>query len=610
MHRFHSRAKQRTAARRHTSRASASAQTLEALEDRRLLSVAPAINVFTAGESATTFSSPTIGQTTIPAGRAVFVHALDTPMSDATKLNSRFQWNFGDTGSTYFDRIDRNVWARRAGTAEAYHRLKSGADYIDVDMGTWNGYSQVGDDTSVDYANHGFNTTTFAPSSTSVAATFGREVDSNTHDFTGCPRPLTSGTSAVWSAGAVEAASQTVPSAPTNLTASAVSSSQINLAWTDTSNNETGFQIERKTGSGSYAVVATVGAGVTSYSDIGLTSATTYFYQVRSTNGAGASAPSSSASATTQAAPPPSGTIKVNFQTATSATPAGYLADAGVVFANRGNGYSYGWNVTTYTSDRNHTRSPDQRYDTQAHTQKNGNISTWEIGLPNGMYSVRLVAGDPSAYDSTYKFNLEGVVALDAVPNGNNYWIESTTSVTASDGKLTLSNAAGSANNKIAFLDIAPLNQMINVNFQTAASATPSGYVGDTGAVYADRGNGYSYGWNATTYTTDRDHTRSPDQRYDTQAHTQKNGANGIWEVGLANGSYTVKLVAGDPSAYDSVYKFNLEGVLALNGTPNGSNYWIESTATVTVSDGRLTLSNATGSSNNKISFLEITRLS
>src|SRR6266536_796321 len=35
------------------------------------------------------------------------------------------------------------------------------------------------------------------------------------------------------------------PAAPTNLTATAASSSQINLSWTDNSNNETGFKVDR-----------------------------------------------------------------------------------------------------------------------------------------------------------------------------------------------------------------------------------------------------------------------------------------------------------------------------------------------------------------------------
>ncbi len=93
----------------------------------------------------------------------------------------------------------------------------------------------------------------------------------------------------------------TVISAPTNLTATAVSSSQINLSWTDNSNDETGFKIERKTGaSGTYSQIATVGANVTTYSDTGLTSNTTYYYRVRAYNAAGESGYSNEANATTQ----------------------------------------------------------------------------------------------------------------------------------------------------------------------------------------------------------------------------------------------------------------------------------------------------------------------
>jgi hypothetical protein len=91
------------------------------------------------------------------------------------------------------------------------------------------------------------------------------------------------------------------PAAPTGLAASAVSSSQINLSWTDNASNETGFKIERKTGSGgTWSQVATVGAGVTGYSNTGLSASTTYTYRVRATNSAGDSGYSNEANATTQ----------------------------------------------------------------------------------------------------------------------------------------------------------------------------------------------------------------------------------------------------------------------------------------------------------------------
>jgi glucose/arabinose dehydrogenase len=147
------------------------------------------------------------------------------------------------------------------------------------------------------------------------------------------------------------------------------------------------------------------------------------------------------------------------------------------------------------------------------------------------------------------------------------------------------------------------------INFQPAAAAIPAGYLADSGAVYADRGNGATYGWNAdaSAITRDRNASSSPDQRYDTLIHLQKpENPNGVWEIAVPNGTYTVRLVAGDASNYDSVFRTNVEGVLALSGTPTSTTRWIEGTATVTVSDGRLTVGNGSGASNNKLCFIEI----
>src|SRR5205085_6625239 len=96
-----------------------------------------------------------------------------------------------------------------------------------------------------------------------------------------------------------------VPAAPSNLSASPVSSSQINLTWQDNSDNEDGFRIERATGSSdAFSEIASVGAGVTSYSSTGLSASTLYRYRVRAHGTAGYSDYSNVASATTQASAP------------------------------------------------------------------------------------------------------------------------------------------------------------------------------------------------------------------------------------------------------------------------------------------------------------------
>jgi C1A family cysteine protease len=91
------------------------------------------------------------------------------------------------------------------------------------------------------------------------------------------------------------------PSPPGGLTATAASSSQINLKWVDQSSSELGFKIERCEGPlcTNFSQVATVGANVTSYSSTGLKANTTYTYQVRAYITGADSNYSNSASATT-----------------------------------------------------------------------------------------------------------------------------------------------------------------------------------------------------------------------------------------------------------------------------------------------------------------------
>ena len=89
------------------------------------------------------------------------------------------------------------------------------------------------------------------------------------------------------------------PAAPTALLASAVSSSQINLGWSDNASDESGYSIERSADGVNFSAIASTGAGVTAYSDSGLVAATTYFYRVAAFNANGNSAYSNISSATT-----------------------------------------------------------------------------------------------------------------------------------------------------------------------------------------------------------------------------------------------------------------------------------------------------------------------
>ena len=102
-------------------------------------------------------------------------------------------------------------------------------------------------------------------------------------------------------ASAVTMDAPATPAAPTNLVATAVSRSQINLTWADNATNETGFSIERCKGATctNFTQIATVGTNLTTFANTGLNANTSYRYRVRAYNNSGSSAYSNTALAKT-----------------------------------------------------------------------------------------------------------------------------------------------------------------------------------------------------------------------------------------------------------------------------------------------------------------------
>lgn len=97
------------------------------------------------------------------------------------------------------------------------------------------------------------------------------------------------------------------PETPSGLSATGGLTS-IELSWTANSDDETEFRIHRRTGSGSHQQIATVGAGVTSFTDSDVEPATTYGYRVRACNEHGCSSLSAEATASLIVPPPPAPT--------------------------------------------------------------------------------------------------------------------------------------------------------------------------------------------------------------------------------------------------------------------------------------------------------------
>lgn len=120
------------------------------------------------------------------------------------------------------------------------------------------------------------------------------------------------------------------PYAPSQLMSTTVSSTQINLTWTDNSLNESNFYIERApdlSGSafpgsptiGTYVGIGTTNPNVTTYADTTVQPSTTYHYRVSARNAGGSSAPTAAITAATGSAPSTAPAAPANLTAAAAA---------------------------------------------------------------------------------------------------------------------------------------------------------------------------------------------------------------------------------------------------------------------------------------------------
>ncbi|MBN1673686.1 MAG: fibronectin type III domain-containing protein [Kiritimatiellae bacterium] len=104
----------------------------------------------------------------------------------------------------------------------------------------------------------------------------------------------------IWVAGYSAGGGPTVPSAPSSLAATPLSTTRIKLTWKDNSSNETTFKIDRRrSGTSTWARIAEPAANATTHADSGLLPATHFYYKVKAYNAAGNSPYSNVAAVTT-----------------------------------------------------------------------------------------------------------------------------------------------------------------------------------------------------------------------------------------------------------------------------------------------------------------------
>ena len=182
----------------------------------------------------------------------------------------------------------------------------------------------------------------------------------------------------------------------------------------------------------------------------------------------------------------------VNFQATGVTPPSGYVADIGSVYGSRGNGFTYGWNVSHVEDARNRGGSTDIRLATLCQFRTGG---VWEIAVPNGTYNVTVGVGD-GGYPSTYTINVEGVNYWNAASLSMGQFVNQTKAVTVSDGKLTINQGAGGWEaTRINYVLVRPNIKAISI---ADSFVCDGGYAamnfGTAGSMYARMSStGYNY---------------------------------------------------------------------------------------------------------------------
>ena len=202
------------------------------------------------------------------------------------------------------------------------------------------------------------------------------------------------------------------PSVPSGLSATSISSTQINLSWTASTDNVgvSGYRIYRN----GTQIATTAG---TSYSNTALTASTAYSYTVSAYDASNnTSAQSASASASTQAPP-------VVATTPTSSTSSwskgfnfratgGFVTDGtnetysiGAAYPETRNGVTFGWSSKAPSFDvRDRSTAPDRRLAGLNFTDDSGTQSVFRVDLPSaGTYTINLALGDYS-YSDGYSY--------------------------------------------------------------------------------------------------------------------------------------------------------------------------------------------------------------
>jgi hypothetical protein len=146
------------------------------------------------------------------------------------------------------------------------------------------------------------------------------------------------------------------------------------------------------------------------------------------------------------------------------------------------------------------------------------------------------------------------------------------------------------------------VNLPIRINFQLLGADVPAGYVPDTGLTFVAQ-DALSFGWNVDHTDVTRDRGVNSSQLLDTLCQFHEGG---VWELALPNGTYNVLVSVGDASLA-STYTLIVEGVTYWQARVIRANQFLSNTSSITVADGRLTLTQGTaGELATRINYVEV----
>jgi glucose/arabinose dehydrogenase/regulation of enolase protein 1 (concanavalin A-like superfamily) len=158
----------------------------------------------------------------------------------------------------------------------------------------------------------------------------------------------------------------------------------------------------------------------------------------------------------------------------------------------------------------------------------------------------------------------------------------------------------------LAFISADSPTVDLDINFQPVSSPVPEGYVPDSGLAFGVRPSGLTYGWDVNRPLAPQEVSGGPDSLHNTSLRMGNAGSGAKWEIQVPNTRYSVRIVAGDPAAPNGTQHLTVEGQNFMNGATSSQTPFLDQTADVEVTDGRLTVALGASAVNTKICFIQI----